>query len=381
MTEADDGQRESETPSAGWRRPLMAIVQIGGFLGGIGLLVWVVSAALSPENRQLLERLGDATPMQIVLLLFCSVATLVLNGSIFWVTLLPEKRVRHLDIQATNAIATLLSYLPFKLGLIFRIVVHNRRDAVPLLTIGAWYMAMFALIATNLGPPVGASLLLQGVDGVWWTLTLGGVVVLTSLLVLVSWPLSGDKGMARIHRVLDPIPVPPLHTFMRTESFARVHAGFGMLAHPWASFWATVMRLSDIAAQTARFVIAAQILGIDMGWETATLIATSYFMIGLISPFGMIGTREGGTLGLQALLGIELASAGEGDPMALIILFVSATESIAFFAGAGFGVVWLRADRLLMNRAGADPDESSAPNVPSPDADRPGPTEPDRRRP
>ncbi len=380
MSETDDqrgGGAEGEARSPR-RRALMGAIQIAGFLGGIGLLVWVVMAALSPENRELLTRLGDATPGQVGLLLLCSVATLVLNGSIFWVTLLPEKRIGHTDIQATNAIATLLSYLPFKLGLIFRIVVHNKRDGVPLLTIGAWYLAISALIMTNLGPPVLASLWRGGVDTLWWVSAIGGAALLTGMMALVCVPLSGEAGMARIHRWLDPIPLRPLHTFMRTESFARMHAGFGMLAHPWATLWATVMRLADIAAQTARFVIAAQILGIELGWESATLIATTYFMIGMVSPFGMIGTREGGTLGLQTLLGVELVARSDGDPLALIVLFVSATESIVYFAGAGLGVIWLRADRLLIRRGDAAGPGST---VSSPDADRPGPTEPDRRRP
>ncbi len=383
MSEQATDQAETATSPGGARRTIMGVVQIAGFLGGIALLVWVVRAALSPENRELLGRLGDATAGQIAALLGLSVATLVLNGSIFWVTLLPEKRLRHMDVQATNGIATLLSYLPFKLGLIFRIVVHNKRDGVALLTIGAWYVAMIALILTNLGPPVGASLWRGGIDPLWWISSLGGAALLTGAMVLVCAQLSGERGMARIHRVLDPIPLAPVRRFMRTESFARIHAGFGMLAHPWASFWATVMRLADIAAQTARFVIAADILGIDMGWETALLIATTYFMIGMVSPFGMIGTREGGTLGLGSLLGVGLVSGdgaggggSGGDPLALIILFVSATESLAFFAGGGFGVVWLRADRLLIRRAGT-PEAT----VSSDDANRPGPTEPDRRRP
>jgi hypothetical protein len=198
-------------------------------------------------------------------------------------------------------------------------------------------------------------------------------------MVLVCVPLSGTRGMERIHRWLDPVPVKALHRFMRTESFARLHAGFGMLAHLRASFWATLMRLADIGVQTARFVIAAEVLGIALGWEAAVLIATTYFMIGMLSPFGMIGTREGGTLGLQSILGVELMSRGDGDPLALIILFVSATESIAYFAGAGFGVIWLRADRLLLRRA--DDAGTGRANVSSPDADRPGPPEPDRRSP
>ena len=57
---------------------------------------------------------------------------------------------------------------------------------------------------------------------------------------------------------------------------------------------------------------------------------------------------------------------------------IAAVSQTGGHLGAGLGVIWLRADRLLIRRAG---DSERGSNVSSPDADRPGPTEPDRRRP
>ncbi len=336
------------------RRAALAALQVVGFAGGVALLVWVVLEALSPENRGLISRLGDAGALQIVSLLGLSAATLVLNGSIFWVTILPEKPVPHSDIQATNAVATLLSYLPFKLSLICRVVIHNRRDGVPLLTIGAWFLAIGALVVTNLGPVVVASLVRKGVDTWWWVISVGGAVAATGLLVWVCSLFAHDRGLARIHRVFDPVPIGALQRYMRTESFSRLHAGFGMLAHPVAVSGATALRLADIGVQAARFVVAAGVLGITMQWQDAVIFAGTYFMIGMISPFGMLGTREGGTVAVYAAMGITLAGAGEGaDPFKPIVLFVSATEALVYLAGAGLGVAWLRVDRLLLRRAGA----------------------------
>jgi hypothetical protein len=60
---------------------------------------------------------GEAAPGPVALLFGCSLATLALNGLIFWVVLLPEKRLRVSDTLATvNAFATMLAYLPFKLS-------------------------------------------------------------------------------------------------------------------------------------------------------------------------------------------------------------------------------------------------------------------------
>lgn len=337
----------------GRRRAMATAVQALGFLGGVALLVWVVLEAFSPENRELIARLGDATPGEVALLLALSVGTLVLNGSIFWVTLWPERRVGHLDIQATNGVATLLSYLPFKLGLICRVVVHNRRDRVPLMIIGAWFVAISALVVTNVGPVVVASLVRSRVDAWWWAISLGGAAGATGVLVWVSGLLAHERGMRRIHAVLDPVPVPALHRFMRSESFARLHTGFAMLAHPLAVGAATLMRLADIGVQAGRFVVAAGVLGVAMDWPDALVFAGTYFIIGMVSPFGMVGTREGGTVGVYAALGMSLAvggDAGGGDPLKLIVLFVSATEAIVYLAGGGLGAAWLRVDRLLPGR-------------------------------
>ncbi len=335
------------------RRTLLAGVQVVGFLGGVALLLWVVLEAFAPKNRELIARLGDAGPWQVVALLGLSVATLVLNGTIFWITLWPERRLSHTDVQATNGVATLLSYLPFKLGLICRFVIHNRRDRVPVLTIGAWFVAISALVVVNLAPMVGASLARRGVDAWWWVISLGGAALATGALVWVSAWFAGDRGMRRIHAMLDPIPVGMLRRFMRTESFARLHAGFGMLAHPRASAAATLLRLADLGVQAARFVVAAGVLGVTMGWSDAMIFAVAYFTIGMVSPFGMVGTREGGTLAVYSAMGVTMAGAGDGaDPLAPIVLFVSATEAIVFLAGGGLGAAWLRVDRLLLRRAG-----------------------------
>ncbi|MEZ6241479.1 MAG: hypothetical protein R3B57_00395 [Phycisphaerales bacterium] len=352
---------DERTGGSGSRRALMVGVQILGFLGGVGVLVWVVLEAFSEKNRALISRLGDASVGEVALLLGLSVATLALNGSMFWVTLWPERRISHMDVQATNAISTLLSYLPFKVGLICRVAIHNRRDGVPLLTIGAWFVAVGAIVITSLGPVFVASVVRGGVDAWWWAISLGGVTVVTAGLLLVSGFFAHERGMRRIHAMLDPIPIGALRRFMRTESFARLHAGFGMLAHPWATVAATLMRLADIAVQAARFVVAAGVLGVTMGWPDALVFAVTYFIIGMVSPFGMVGTREGGTVGVYAALGISLtvgADAGGADPLKLIVLFVTATESLAFLAGGAFGVAWLRADRLLLRRVGKGESEA-----------------------
>jgi hypothetical protein len=108
-------------------------VQALGFVLALVLLGWCIRAALSEENREQLERLGNASAGQVLLLLGLSAATLLLNGLLFWVTLRPVQRVPVVDHLATNALATFLALLPFKLGTLVRVAINTQ----PVLCIAA----------------------------------------------------------------------------------------------------------------------------------------------------------------------------------------------------------------------------------------------------
>ncbi len=323
-------------------------MQVLGFAAGVGLLGWCGMMAFAPENRAQLARLGEADAGSLAVLFGCSLGTLLLNGHIFWVVLRPEMRIDPVGVQATNAVATTLSYLPFKLSVLLRVAVHNRRDRVPLLTIAAWFGAVAVLVVVGLGPPALMSLWRHGVDAVWWAGSAIGICVSVFVTLTLAGVFAGPGGLGRIHRVLDPLRIGPLSRFIRGGAFARLHGIFGMLAHRRAVLEATFLRLLDIGMQTARFAVAASILGVDLGWQSALLIASTYFLIGMLSPFGMLGTREAGAVGLAQLLGIS----GPGDSLVVVILAVSATESLVNLVCAGVGVAWMRPDRLLRTVGG-----------------------------
>ncbi|HRQ74272.1 MAG TPA: hypothetical protein PLU35_14715, partial [Phycisphaerales bacterium] len=137
------------------RKPYLRLAVQGlGFVAGLVLLGWCVRAALSPENREQLSKLGDAPAWAVAALLGLSVASVALNGLAFWCALLPARRLHASDVIATNALATFLNYLPFKLSAISRVVIHNRRDRVPLLTIGGWFGAVLGVMVVSLAPLV-----------------------------------------------------------------------------------------------------------------------------------------------------------------------------------------------------------------------------------
>ena len=327
------------------RRVLRLALQLAGFGAGLGLLAWAVSIALREENRHQLERLADASIQHIAWLLGLSALSLVLNGLAFWAMLEPARRLRVLDVQATNAVATFLAYLPFKLGALTRVLIHNRRDGVPLLTIGAWFLALTAAMAIAIAPLLAASLVRHEIDAVWLAIAGAGVVLCTIATNAMARYFGFEKGMARLHRILDPITPGRLRPALRSARFRELHEGFAMLACPKALTMGVALRLADLLVQGARFAVAADVLGVDLSFADAVLLALSYFAIGVVSPSGMLGVREMGTTAIAAIAAMAASERFVG-----VALLVTAAESIATLAGAGVGLAWLRPDRLLRAR-------------------------------
>ncbi|MBK7403807.1 MAG: hypothetical protein IPJ41_04030 [Phycisphaerales bacterium] len=351
---AGRGEAGGAAGRGGARRAVRLVVQGVGFLLGLAMLGWCVRSALSPDNREQLAKLSEASIGQVAMLLALSAATLGANGLVFWATLRPVKRLRAFDVLATNALCTFLAYLPFKLGALTRIAIHNRRDKVPLLTIGAWFAAMFAVMLIAYVPMMGASLWRRGVDPVWWAAGIGGVAVMWGAAFTLARLFAGERGLARLHAVLDGAKLPGLRRLTTSDRFTQLHAGADMLASPGALAATTVLRLVDLVVISARFVVAGSIVGVAFGWEEAVLVASAYYLIGVVSPFGLLGAREAGTVWMAGALGLAASSGRPADEIArsltVLTLFISGTESVVLLACAAAGVAWLRPDRLLKGR-------------------------------
>ena len=148
------------------RRFARIAVQLVGFSVGMALLVWAVRLALNEDNRGQFQRLAEAPPLHVIGLIGLSIATIVLNGMIFHRTLVPVRRLRTLDVVAVNAIATLLNYLPFKLSIISRVLIHNRRDGLPLGQIAGWLAAVGVGGVISFGPVAVVGLWRGTIDAV-----------------------------------------------------------------------------------------------------------------------------------------------------------------------------------------------------------------------
>lgn len=348
------------------RGPLSIVLQLAGFAAGIAMLVWCVRVALRPENRDKLDRLAEASPAQITGLLLLSLASLACNGLSFRSLLSPVQRLKAPDILAVNALCTWLNYLPFKLGAITRILIHNRRDGVPVLTIGAWFLALALIILAACGPLIGASLVHPHVDMLWTALSLTGILVASSALHMLARFASKDSGRVRATAILSTLTLGLSARPFAQTPVRHAIAGADMLASPRA-FTATLLwRVGDLVLQAARFMLAASVIGHSLPADRALLAALAFFLIGVFSPAGMLGTREGGTAWL-----LPLVAAHDEDTswFAAAVLVVGASELLTNTAGAVLGLVYLRPDRLLRGRA---PVPSTPKPLPSPDEARAG---------
>ncbi len=332
---------------------------IGGLLGlalGAGALAWCAALALRPENRAQLEHLGSVSAGAVALLVFLSLATLVINGEIFHVVILPVRRLRAADVQAVNAIATFLAYLPAKLGLASRVLIHHRRDRIPITTIGAWLAAEAVLLGCIVGPMLVGALLRPGADG-WFGLIWGlGALGATAGAILGARALRGERGTARLGAIARTLRLPLVAGFLRTRIWRDLHAGADMLGSLPASASAVVLRVLDLCVQAARLVVAAEILGQPLAPGQALLIGAAYFVIGVLSPAGLMGLPQLGATGLAGALAI----AGSGE-FAAVALLVGAVEAVVNLAGVAIGLAWLGPMRLLALRAAPDGPGATAP--------------------
>ncbi len=334
------------TPPGGSRAGLRIAVQVVGFLIGLALLGWCVRLALSEDNREALQKLADAPPGSLAALLGLSVVGVVANGLIFWAALMPVRRLKAMDVIATNALSTFLANLPFKIGLLARIAIHNRRDKVPMAMIFGWFGAVTATLVLTSASLLGAGLMRSVLGG--WTVpvAVGMMVVLSAVMVLVAKRLSGERGHRRLSRLIGRLGGKRALRLARSQVIRELHMGLDMLA---SGTWVAVVvafRMVDFAGQAWRWVVAGELVGTEVSPTNGLLISGGHFLAGALSPVGMLGFREGAAMGTAGLLGLD--SRG----FAPIALLTAGAELVVVIAAAGLAIAWLRVDRLLRNRFG-----------------------------
>ncbi|MCG3124618.1 MAG: hypothetical protein GIKADHBN_03087 [Phycisphaerales bacterium] len=322
------------------------LVQVVGLCVGLGLLAWCVSMALKPENRDQLRHLADARPSAIAGLLALSFASLLANGGVFWSLIRP---IRTLDdrrgvpfwrMQAANAVATCLAYVPFKLSILFRVLVHRTQDRIPVGTIAAWIAAAAASLVVVCGPVLGLALI--GFARERLLIAAGASALAAATL---GWWLArlfaGPGGLAAIRRGADVLWPGVLGRLSRSAMVQHLHAGFDIAGTAQAWFGAVAFRALDLFVQALRFWTAAHILGLEIDLGSAILLGAVYYTLGAASPSGALGVREGG-----ATLVAKLMQLSGGDTHASVTLLVTASDAVPTVLSAIAGALYIRPWRL-----------------------------------
>ncbi|MEN0020804.1 MAG: lysylphosphatidylglycerol synthase domain-containing protein [Planctomycetota bacterium] len=338
------------------RRWIGASVQIVGGLVGLGLFAWVISVALAAENRAELQKLAAAAPWQIVAVIAVTLLSHATQGLAFWTGVRPVRRLSIVGLIATHVVAALLALVPFKLSVAFRVLVHHRRDRVPLAMIGGWFAAVSVPLFAVLGLLLLATLWRQNVDPLWVTTSVVGIAFMLGSVLLVARRFAGGPGLARLHRLLNPIAIGPLSRILRSEHFQELHTGVTMVASPrWLSV-GFALRVFDLGLQALRLMLVASAAGYETSITGAVLLTIAYFGTGVLSIAGNLGIREAVMLIAAGVLVAtsDTTATGTGDdsnPVAVIALATTAIDSAVLVVLAIPALLVLRPDRLLQRRA------------------------------
>jgi len=317
------------------RRPAVRIgLQLVGFVISIAIFAWILSIALSPENREALLKLREAGPGPPAAVAGLTAVSVLLNGLIFWALIRPVARLDAAGVIAINAICMAIAYLPFKLSVVARALLHRRRDHLPYKALIAWIGGAGGLslaVLVQIGVFGG---LLVDIDAIAWAALLAG-----SGLVALATILMGRLAVSK-------------------RALHAITLGAGdMLREPKAVAPAVAMRVADIVAQAARFSIVASVLGHELALGDAAVLAVTFIAVGALAPTGMLGLREGAVFGIGS---IALRTGVSESELATIALAVSAAEAVTHLAVGAIAAVWLRPDRLL-RRGGGTVTRSGAP--------------------
>lgn len=292
--------------------PRKLVIQVIGFVIGMGLLLWCIALAFEGDGW---HRLTTAPPGLVVGLAACSLVSVVVNGVIFWLVIRPVHPLKLWDLQCLNFGVALLNYAPIRLGLIARVAYHLRVDRMSLLVVGGWLAAIAYTLALALGACILATVVRPIFDLAWAGLVAGQILLGGAL----TWAVMGQTIVVRYGRGMD-----------------------RMLRRPSSLFGALGLRLVDIAAFVGRMACAAAILDLALTASDVLLLGFAALAMSL-SPLGRTGFREAAV----AFVAARLAGANAGHDqvqanMALLAIVESAGEAIVFVPGGAIAMFWYR---------------------------------------
>ena len=289
--------------------PQQFVFQVLGFALGAWLLWTVVQNALQAGD---FTALHDAEPMKLGLMLLLSVASSVCNAALFTSVSRPLALTPSLSLRRMiplNFSCGALNYAPFRLGTVARVAWHVRVDGMNTSRVSA----------------------LMAMAGGWYLLV--GLAAFGALWIrpAADW---GTLGIA--------LAFIPLGWLVGRLLIAKLPGGLfrearPMLSNRRASVECAGLRILDLLCFTARLLVGANILGIELSLGDGILLAVIATFASLV-PFGRLGFREAGVAGAAGAIGN--IDPGLRDQLSLLD---SAAEAAAYVPlGLALALLWFR---------------------------------------
>lgn len=319
-------------------------VQAVGFLLGMALLTWCVWRVVSDEQQLAEAKKLAQSPAVLATLVALSIALNLATGMLFCAMVRPVAKLRVPDLLAINAISGLLNNLPFKLSLVSRCYFHRARDGMPVPLILAWMGATLCVMMVSLVPPLAATVLLRRVDTLWWCVVIGGTVLLAVAAVVFGRLTATERFWGWVRTLGGRFPG-TLGRLTRWDGFDQFRRGPEMLGSASAVSQGVFWRSASMGLGVWRLAVAAAAVGgaAAMTIDQCVVADSVYFGIQATAPTGALGAREGGTVAAIAAIA--------GKQLPVVVLSVSAAETVANLIGAGVALLYLK-----LRKPGARPD-------------------------
>ena len=287
------------------------ILQIGGFVIGVALVIWCIQGALAGGGEGW-TKLRSANPLLVAGMLGCSLVSLLVNGALFWTTIRPVRRERFWPLQGINFTSGLLNYAPVRLGLFSRFLYHMRVDRMSLLFLIGWFAVVTIAMAAVMGASVLATLLNPGLDLTWILIFLAPL----ALLVLV---------------------LPWIASFPIITRFTK--GGEAMLRHRGWFTAGLVLRTVDLGMWTLRIALAAMILDLDIATGDILIVAVAA-LVTAMNPLGRIGYREAAVRLLAGYLATPTSGQDLDSTFAALAILESVSEAAVTIPCGVIALLW-----------------------------------------
>jgi len=144
--------------------PRRMAAQAVGFAVGIALVAWVVKGAIDaandPSRAGILESVRaawESRPWLVAGIALTTALSLVIDGALFWLILLPVRRLGFMEIQWLTFVTATSNFFPVRLGIPVRYAYAMLANRMGFLEATAWFVALTLVILVSLGAVVAAT--------------------------------------------------------------------------------------------------------------------------------------------------------------------------------------------------------------------------------